>query len=165
MKSGRSVVAQKPLVKYLQFKPKREIIRMPQVGFFEVDGHYICVRSNETLLPPALRELKDLVYEADNARDPDQYGHQIKGTTADWQSAVAIPLRGNSNVTLSLATSFASALIPFADEQRGGVHIFGLTGIGKTAVLAVGEFGLWPTGCERGGSLVWPDLGHNADRP
>jgi putative DNA primase/helicase len=83
--------------------------------------------------------LKDLVYEADNARDPDQYGHQIKGTTADWQRAVAIPLRGNSNVALSLATSFASALIPFADEQRGGVHLFGVTGIGKTAVLAVGE--------------------------
>ena len=139
MRAGIHVVAQKPLVEYLRFKPKREIIRMPQVGFFEVDGHYICVRSNETLLPPALRELKDLVYEADNARDPDQYGHQIKGTTADWQRAVAIPLRGNSNVALTLATSFASALIPFADEQRGGVHLFGVTGIGKTAILAVGE--------------------------
>ena len=112
---------------------------MPQVGFFEVDGHYICVRSNETLLPPALKELKNLAYEADNASDPDHYGHQIKGTTADWQRAVAIPLRGNSNVALSLATSFASALIAFADEQRGGVHLFGATGMGKTAILAVGE--------------------------
>jgi hypothetical protein len=53
MRAGVHVVAQKPLVEYLRFKPKREIIRMPQVGFFEVDGHYICVRSNETLLPPA----------------------------------------------------------------------------------------------------------------
>ena len=50
-----------------------------------------------------------------------------------------MPLRGNSNVALALATSFASALIPFADEQRGGVHLFGVTGIGKTAILAVGE--------------------------
>jgi hypothetical protein len=139
MRAGIHVVAQKPLLEFLRFKPKREIVRMPQVGFFEVDGHYICVRSNETLLPPALRELRGLVYEADNARDPDQYGHQIKGTTADWQRAVAIPLRGNSNVALALATSFASALIPFADEQRGGVHLFGVTGIGKTALLAVGE--------------------------
>jgi uncharacterized protein (DUF927 family) len=143
MKAGIHVVgrdvARKALMQFLSFKPRREIIRMSQVGFFEVDGHCICVRSNETLLPPALRELKDLVYAADNARDPDQYGHQIKGTTTDWQSAVAIPLRGNSNVTLALATSFASALIPFADEQRGGVHLFGVTGIGKTAVLAVGE--------------------------
>jgi uncharacterized protein (DUF927 family) len=143
MKAGVHVVArdgiQKPLVRFLGFKPKREIIRMPQVGFFEIDSHYICVRSNETLLPPTMRELKDLVYEVDNARDPDQYGHQIKGTTADWQRAVAIPLRGNSNVALALATSFASALIPFADEQRGGVHLFGVTGIGKTAILAIGE--------------------------
>jgi len=139
MRAGIHVVAQKSLVEFLRFKPKREIIRMPQVGFFEIDGHYICVRSNETLLPPAMRELKDLVYEVDNARDPDQYGHQIKGTTADWQKAVAIPLRGNSNVALTLATSFASPLIPFADEQRGGVHLFGFTGIGKTTILAIGE--------------------------
>src|SRR5262249_42112937 len=111
----------------------------PQVGFFLVDDYYICVRSNETLLPPALRELKNVAYAADNARDPDQYGHQVKGTTADWQGAVAIPLRGNSNVALALATSFASALIPFADEQRGGVHLHGVTGIGKSAILAVGE--------------------------
>jgi Domain of unknown function (DUF927) len=139
MRAGVHVVAQKPLVEFLCFKPKREIVRMSQVGFFEIDGHYICVRSNETLLPPAMRELKDIFYEVDNARDPDQYGHQIKGTTTDWQREVAIPLRGNSNVALTLATSFASALIPFADEQRGGVHLFGVTGIGKAAILAVGE--------------------------
>jgi putative DNA primase/helicase len=139
MRAGVHVIAQKPLVDFLRFKPKREIVRMPQVGFFEVDGYHIYVRSNETLLPPALRESKNLVYEADTAHDPDQYGHQIKGTTADWQSAVAIPLRGNSNVALTLATSFASALLAVADEQRGGVHLFGLTGIGKTAILAVGE--------------------------
>jgi uncharacterized protein (DUF927 family) len=143
MKSGVHVVAgaeaQEALVRFLRFKPKQEIIRIPQVGFFEVNGRYICVRSNETLLPPTLRELKDNVYVVDNASDPDQYGHQIKGTTTDWQRAVAIPLRGNSNIALALATSFASALIPFCDEQRGGAHIFGLTGIGKTLVMSVGE--------------------------
>jgi len=86
-----------------------------------------------------LRELENVAYAADNARDPDQYGYQVKGTTADWQRKVAIPLRGNSNVALALATSFASALIPFTGEQRGGVHLHGITGIGKTLVLAVGE--------------------------
>ena len=138
MKAGVHIVAQNSLVDFLRFKPKREIIRMPQVGFFEVDGHYICVRSNETLLPPALRELKNVAYAADNARDPDQYGYQVKGTTADWQREVAIPLRDNSNVVLALATSFASALIPFTDEQRGGVHLHGITGIDSpTARIAV----------------------------
>jgi hypothetical protein len=98
-------VVRKHLLRFLHYKPLREIVRMPQVGFFEVNGHYICVRSNETLLPPVLRELKDVVYVADNAGDPDQYGHQIKGTTTDWQRAVAIPLRGNSNIALALSTS------------------------------------------------------------
>jgi hypothetical protein len=145
LRAGIHVVArdvvQKPLLHFLYFKPRQEIIRVPQVGFFEVDGHYSCVRSNETLLPPARRAKreKDIVYAVDNAGDPDQYGHQIKGTTTDWQRAVAIPLRGNSNIALALATSFASALIPFCDEQRGGAHLFGLTGIGKTLVMSVGE--------------------------
>jgi hypothetical protein len=148
MKSGHLVVAgaaaRKGLVRFLRFIPKHEIVRMPQVGFFEVtergNGHYIYVRSNETLLPPALRGKHGLVtYRVDKAGDPDQYGHQIKGTTADWQNAIAIPLRGNSNIALALATSFASALIPFCDEQRGGVHIFGLTGSGKTLVMSAGE--------------------------
>jgi hypothetical protein len=145
MRAGVLVVAgahaQRGLVRFLRFKPKQEIIRIPQVGFFEVDGYYICVRSNETLLPPAhqAKREKDIVYMVDNAGDPDQYGHQIKGTMADWQNAIAIPLRGNSNIALALATSLASALIPFCDEQRGGVHIFGPTGIGKTLVVSVGE--------------------------
>jgi hypothetical protein len=138
--------AQRGLVRFLGFRPKQEIVRMPQVGFFEVDKHYIYVRSNETLLPSAYQASayqatreKDIGYEVDKAGDPDQYGHQIKGTTADWQNAIAIPLRGNSNVALALATSFASPLIPFSDEQRGGAHIFGLTGSGKTLVMSVGE--------------------------
>jgi hypothetical protein len=143
MKSGVHVVTgadtQEALVRYLRFRPRQEIIRMPQVGFFEVNGHYLCVRSNETLLHPLLRKLNGIVYAVDNASDPDQYGHQIKGTTTDWQTALVIPLRGNSNVALALATSFASALIPFCDEQRGGVHIFGQTGIGKSLAASVGE--------------------------
>jgi hypothetical protein len=53
----RRDAVQKALMRYLDIKPTLEIVRMPQVGFYAVDGHYICVRSNETLLPPALREL------------------------------------------------------------------------------------------------------------
>src|SRR5262249_54541493 len=83
-KSGVRIVRRdavpKALIGFLDFPPKHEIVRMPQVGFFEVDGHYIYVRSNETLLPPALRRSKDIAYAADNASDPDQYGCQIKGT-------------------------------------------------------------------------------------
>jgi uncharacterized protein (DUF927 family) len=135
----RRDAVQKALMRYLDIKPKLEIVRMPQVGFFEVDGHYICVRSNETLLPPALKELENVAYRADKAHDPDHYGRQIKGTTADWQREVAIPLRGNSNVALAFATSFASALIPFAKEQRGGAHLWGTSGIGKSIAISAGE--------------------------
>jgi hypothetical protein len=52
MKAGIHIVAgddaQNGLVQFLHFKPKQEIVRMPQVGFFEVNRHCICVRSNES---------------------------------------------------------------------------------------------------------------------
>jgi hypothetical protein len=168
MKSGVHVVAgaeaQEALVRYLRFKPKREIVRVPQVGFFEVDGYYICVRSNETLLSPAhqSKREKDVGYMADNAGDPDQYGHQIKGTTLDCQRTVAIPLRSNGNIALALATSLASALIPFCDEQRGGVQRPDRDRQDLDHVRR--RVGLWAAGRERTPSFIWSDVGNNADR-
>src|SRR5262249_23675111 len=93
---------------------------------------------NETLLPPAERELNDLFYEIDDASDPDHYGHQIKGTTADWRSKVALPLRGNSNVALAFGISFASPLIPFANEQGGGEYLPGTLEWGKRVIRSIG---------------------------
>jgi hypothetical protein len=136
--------APRALLSFLEYKPKLEIVRLPYVGFFKVDNHFIYVRSNEVLLPQALRGSEDLIYQVDNASDPDHYGDQLKATTADWQAKVAIPLRGNSNVTLAFGNGLASTLIPFANEQLGGEHLHGDTGWGKSAVLAAEEsiFGL-----------------------
>jgi len=51
MRAGVHVVAQKPLVEFLRFKPKREIIRMSQVGFFEIDGIIsVCARMRRCCL-------------------------------------------------------------------------------------------------------------------
>jgi uncharacterized protein (DUF927 family) len=146
MKAGihlvhRNLATTKAFMRFLRFKPKLEINRMPQTGWYEVDGHWLYVRSNETLLPRALRESKrPVAYVIDHAHDPDQYGNQIMGTTKQWQDTIAVPLRGNSNIALAFATSFASALIPFGDEQRGGAHLYCITtGIGKTLIIAAGE--------------------------
>jgi uncharacterized protein (DUF927 family) len=85
------------------------------------------------------RTAKDLItYELDHADDPDHYGGQLSGTFAQWQSLIE-RLRGNSNVAVALGTSFASPLLQDANEQRGGFHLYGRTGISKTFINALGE--------------------------
>ena len=58
MKAGVHVVAhdvvQKPLVNFLHFKPKQEIIRMPRVGWAQVGSHWIFVRPDEVITPPGM---------------------------------------------------------------------------------------------------------------
>jgi hypothetical protein len=38
-------------VQFLRFKPRREIIRMPRVGWAEVGSHWIFVRPDEVFVP------------------------------------------------------------------------------------------------------------------
>ena len=150
MAAGVQPVVTKPakmaLAKFLRWRPMAKIRRVPFPGWWYAENHRILVRSDDALLPPALmkaqRKTKTaddrIAYELDHADDPDQYGGQISGTFAQWQSLIE-RLRGNSNVALALATSFASALLQDANEQRGGFHLYGTTGIAKTFIMAVGE--------------------------
>jgi hypothetical protein len=43
-----------------------------------------------------------------------QHGLHVAGTTAEWAAEIATPLRGNSNVALSLSTFFAAPLLRHA---------------------------------------------------
>jgi hypothetical protein len=56
MKGGvhvvRRNVAQKALVEFLNFKPKREIIRMARAGWAEIGLHWIFVRPDGVIAPP-----------------------------------------------------------------------------------------------------------------
>jgi len=142
MKAGVHVVvtksAMEALAKFLRWKPKAELIRMPQPGWAEVGPNRIYVRSNKTILPPDMSKTKH-TYILDDATNPDHYGHQIKGTAAEWGDELAGPLSGNSNVALALGTFFAGPLLYWADEQPGGFHLYGNSGIGKSLVGAIAQ--------------------------
>jgi hypothetical protein len=138
--------AKKALAKFLRWRPKARIRRVPSPGWWYADTHRLLARSDDTLLPPTLMKAQrktktaedSIAYELDHANDPDHYGGQLSGTLAQWQSVIE-RLRGNSNIALALATSFASPLLHDANEQRGGFHLYGTTGIAKSFALAVGE--------------------------
>jgi uncharacterized protein (DUF927 family) len=147
MKAGVHVVGrndvQSALVQFLRFKPRREIIRMPRVGWAEVGSHWIFVRPDEVFVPPGMPQARNVTYVLDAAAI--QHGLHVEGTVAEWAAEVAVPLRGNSNVALSFGTFFAAPLLCMASEPGGGNHLYGPSTIAKTTVSDAGQsiYG-WP---------------------
>ena len=139
---GRKV-AQKALVRFLGFKPRREIIRMPGVGWAQVGTYWVFARPDEIITPSGIPQALNTTYVLDKAAT--RHGLHVEGTAAEWASKVAAPLQGNSNVALSLATFFAAPLLCFASEPGGGNHLHGPSTIGKTMVSDAGQsiYG-WP---------------------
>jgi putative DNA primase/helicase len=140
---GRDVV-QNALVQFLRFKPRREIIRMPRVGWAEVGSHWmIFVRPDEVITRPGMPTPLGTSYVLDAVAT--RHGLHVEGSAAEWAAEVATPLRGNSNVALSFATLFAAPLLHFASEPGGGNHLYGPSTIGKTMVSDAGQsiYG-WP---------------------
>jgi hypothetical protein len=140
--------AQKGLVRFLWFKPAQEIIRMPRVGWAEVSSElsssqWIFVRPDKVITPPGMPTQRNTTYELDTA--VTQHGLHVAGTTAEWMAEIAAPLRGNSNVALSLGTFFAAPMLRFSGEPGGGNHLCGHSTIGKTMASAVGQsINGWP---------------------
>jgi uncharacterized protein DUF927 len=148
MKGGIHVVtrddAQKALAQFLRYKPKQEIIRMPRVGWAQIGSDWmIFVRPDEVITPPGMPTQRATTYVLDMTAT--RHGLHVAGTTAEWGAEVAAPLRGNSNIALSLGTFFAAPLLCFANEPGGGNHLYGPSTIGKTMDSAVGQsiYG-WP---------------------
>ena len=139
---GRDVAA-KALVQFLRFKPRREIIRLPRVGWAQVGSHWVFVRSDEVITPKGMPPTSNTTYVLDAAAT--RHGLHVAGTTAEWAAEVAAPLQGNSNVALSFATFFAAPLLSFASEPGGGNHLYGPSTIGKTMASDAGQsiYG-WP---------------------
>ena len=141
MKAGVHVVGGKAipraLAQFLRFKPKNEIVRMPRVGWAQVESHWIFVRPEEVITPSGMPEARHTNYVLDaTATD---HGLDVKGTAADWAAQVAAPVEGNSNVALSFGTFFAAPLKEFANEPGGGTHLHGDSTIGKSPASAFGQ--------------------------
>ena len=100
MKAGVHVVgrdvAQKALVQFLGFKPKREIIRMPCVGWAQVGSHWIFVRPDEVIMPAGMPKAQSTTYVLDAVAT--RHGLHVEGSAAEWAAEVAAPLAGNSNI-------------------------------------------------------------------
>jgi hypothetical protein len=139
---GRSG-AQKALVQFLRFKPKREIVRMSRVGWAQVGEHWIFVRPDKVITPADMPQARHTRYLLDTTAT--DHGLHVAGTAEGWAVEIAAPFEGDSNVALAFGTFFAAPLLEFAGEPGGGFHIFGQSTIGKTMASAAGQsiYG-WP---------------------
>src|SRR5262249_55668086 len=96
---------------------------------------HVGLRRDSSLLRFLLRGMprpQTMPYVLDAAAT--RHGLHVVGTTAEWATEVAEPLRHNSNVVLAFATFFAAPLLRWASEPGGGIHLHGPSTIGKTWV-------------------------------
>ena len=128
---------QKALVQFLRFKPKREIVRIPRVGWAQVGSHWIFARPDGVIAPADMPQASHTSYLLDTTAT--HHGLHVAGTAAEWATEVATLLRGNSNVALSFATFFAAPLLCLANEPGGGHHLHGRSTIGKTMISDAGQ--------------------------
>ncbi len=126
------------LAKFLRYRPKARIVRVPRTGWMQDGDHWLFVRPDNTLLPPDISRKRNVCYQFDGAPGVD-YGLHVSGTAGEWARDIAGPLQGNSLVALALGTFFAAPLLIWADEQAGGWHVHGPSSIGNTLAAAVGQ--------------------------
>jgi Domain of unknown function (DUF927) len=122
--------AVKAFVRFLRYRPRREIIRFSRPGLHKVESHWVFVRHDMVVVPPGMSNTANTIYKLDAA--VTKHGLDVAGTVEGWVSEIAAPLRGNSNVALALATFFAAPLLKWISEPGGGFHLYGHSGIGKS---------------------------------
>jgi len=77
-----------------------------------------------------------IVYQTTQGIDSN---YQSKGTLAQWQEGISIPLATHSKLVVALSSAFAGQLLAPLEQQTGaGVHFKGQSSKGKTTALYVG---------------------------
>lgn len=118
--AGRSLLAQ-----YLQAKPpKRRIHCALQVGW--------C--GDSFVLPDTVigAAASGVIFQS-GERGHDEFTKA--GTLAGWQSDIAARAVGNPLLTLTLAASFAGAMLVRCNGESGGIHFVGDSSTGKTTAI------------------------------
>lgn len=61
----------------------------------------------------------------------------VKGSLADWQEKVGRFCVGNSRLLLAASVVFAGPLLELMNRESGGLHLVGISSLGKSTVLHV----------------------------
>jgi putative DNA primase/helicase len=68
--------------------------------------------------------------------DKEDY-YRVSGTLEEWQQHIGVKCIGNSRLVLSVCCAFAGPLLRLTGAESGGVHLRGLSSLGKTTAQII----------------------------
>ncbi len=108
------------------------IVLASQCGWLRLSGASPFVLPDGTVVGASGKEKVILQH-------PDIGGPEcaVKGTLTDWQEKVGRFCVGNSRLLLAASTVFAGPLLELMNRESGGLHLVGISSLGKSTVLNV----------------------------
>jgi uncharacterized protein (DUF927 family) len=97
-------------------------------GWLTTSNGSVYVLPNEAI--GSVRE--PIVFQGTHSMVPAYYS---SGTTEEWKQNIAAFALGNSRLVLAISCAFAGPLLELVGELSGGIHMRGLSSIGKSTAL------------------------------
>ena len=116
-------------LEFLQTAPVKTLVRTVSRIGWHGDSY---VLPDETIGPEGSEEI---LFQA--AEDSINYWNE-RGTEDDWREKIGELCAGNSVLVVAASCGFAGPLLSLVGAESGGIHLHGLTSIGKTTALQVG---------------------------
>ena len=105
-----------------------------RTGWHEVGGQPVFVLPAETIAADSDERV---------VLDPTAHGpYEARGSLEDWKQGVGALTAGHALPVFMVSAALAGPLAHLVGAEGGGVHVFGASSIGKSAMLAGGGVGL-----------------------
>lgn len=138
---------QRDLMAYLAgVRSKRRATVVDRTGWHDVGGCMSFVLPSEIIGPRGA----EFVILDDAAVGP----YEARGTLGDWRNSVGKIAGEHYLVALGVCGALAGPLLRPADQEGGGVHIFGISSTGKTTIIKSAA-SVWGRGSSSGYVRGW----------
>jgi uncharacterized protein (DUF927 family) len=121
----------------------RRLTVVNKTGWHEVAGSKCFVLPGRTIGGPA-SETVMLDVDAATAR------YEAQGDVAKWQASVGAMVENHGRLVFTVSAAFAGPLLSSLRAEGGGIHLVGLSSIGKTTAAAAAA-SVWGRGTVSGG--------------
>jgi hypothetical protein len=138
---------QRELAEYLNGVIVSErVTNVGKTGWHKIDGQHVFVLPAETIAG----NLSERVMLDTAAHGP----YEARGSLEDWKQGVGALTAGHALPVLMVSAALAGPLAYLVGAEGGGVHVYGQSSIGKSAMLAAGA-SVWGRGGTPGYVRSW----------
>ena len=138
---------QRELAEYLSGVIVSErVTNVGKTGWHEIDGQHVFVLPAETISGA----ISERVMLDTAAHGP----YEARGSLEDWKQGVGALTAGHALPVFMVSAALAGPLAYLVGAEGGGVHVYGQSSIGKSAMLAAGA-SVWGRGGTPGYVRSW----------